>query len=165
MKRSKYFSLQCQKWQCSKIRESRSPYTSPTTGRQLDTPYLVIFLAAGQSPPCKPLQTPWPPGESKPAQMWLIPSREHWCYQTQSQSLGIVMKFCVNSIIYSNADQGKHQSSAPLAFVRGIHRWPVNSPHKGPVTWKTFPFDDVIMTRKTMIYLCPNLHVGLGNIH
>ena len=30
----------------------------------------------------------------------------------------------------------KHQSSASLAFVRGIHRWPVNSPHKGPVTRK-----------------------------
>ena len=32
-----------------------------------------------------------------------------------------------------------------LAFVRGLHRWLVNSPHKGPVTWKMFPFDDVIM--------------------
>ena len=30
----------------------------------------------------------------------------------------------------------KHQSSASLAFVRGIHRWPVKSPHKGPVTRK-----------------------------
>ena len=30
-------------------------------------------------------------------------------------------------------------------FVRGIHRWPVNSPHIGPVTRKTFPFDDVII--------------------
>ena len=28
---------------------------------------------------------------------------------------------------YSGADQRKHQSSASLAFVRGIHRWPVNS--------------------------------------
>ena len=46
---------------------------------------------------------------------------------------------------YSGADQGKHQSSASLAFVRGIHRWPVNSPHKGSVTRKMFPFDDVIM--------------------
>ena len=27
----------------------------------------------------------------------------------------------------------------------GIHRWSVNSPHKGPVTRKMFPFDDVIM--------------------
>ena len=32
------------------------------------------------------------------------------------------------------ADQRKHQSSASLAFMRGIHRWPVDSPHKGPVT-------------------------------
>ena len=40
--------------------------------------------------------------------------------------------------IYSGADQRKHQSSAALAFVRGIHRWPVNSPHKGPVTRKMF---------------------------
>ena len=41
--------------------------------------------------------------------------------------------------------QSKHQSSASLAFVRGIHRGPVNSPHKWPVTRKMFPFDDVIM--------------------
>ena len=32
-----------------------------------------------------------------------------------------------------------------LAFVRGIHRWPVDSPHKRPVTWKMFPFDEAIM--------------------
>ena len=51
----------------------------------------------------------------------------------------------VYSIAYSGTDQRKHQSSASLAFVRGIHRGPVNSPHKGPVTRKMFPFDDVIM--------------------
>ena len=44
-------------------------------------------------------------------------------------------------------EKRKHQSSAPLSFVRGIHRWPVNSPHKGPVTRKRFPFDDVIMNK------------------
>ena len=51
----------------------------------------------------------------------------------------------VCSTVYSNADQRKHQSSASLAFVRGIHWRPVNSPHKGPVTRKMSPFDDVIM--------------------
>ena len=51
----------------------------------------------------------------------------------------------VCSTICSGADQRKHQSSAALAFGRGIHRWPVNSPHKGPVTRKMFPFDDGIM--------------------
>ena len=55
----------------------------------------------------------------------------------------------VYSIIYSDTDQRKHQSSASLAFVWGIHRGPVNSPHKWPVTRKMFPFDDVIM------YWCP----------
>ena len=33
--------------------------------------------------------------------------------------------------------------------MRGIHRGPVNSPHKGPVTRKMFPFDDVIMNLST----------------
>ena len=51
----------------------------------------------------------------------------------------------VYSTVYSDADQRKHQSSASLAFVGGIHRGPVNSPHKWPVTRKMFPFDDVIM--------------------
>ena len=51
----------------------------------------------------------------------------------------------VYSTVYSGADQRKHQSSASLAFVRGIHRGLVNSPHKWPVTRKMFPFDDVIM--------------------
>ena len=47
--------------------------------------------------------------------------------------------------VYSGGDQRQHQSSASLAFVRGIHRWPLNSPHKWPVTRKMFPFDDIIM--------------------
>ena len=51
----------------------------------------------------------------------------------------------VYSTVYSGADQRKHQRSASLAFVRRIHRGPVNSPHKWPVTRKMFPFDDVIM--------------------
>ena len=51
----------------------------------------------------------------------------------------------VYTTVYSDVHQRKHQSSASLAFVRGIHRGPVNSPHKGPVTRKIFPFDDVIM--------------------
>ena len=44
-----------------------------------------------------------------------------------SQIIGV---FIVCSTIDSGADQRKHQSFASLAFVRGIHRWPVNSPHK-----------------------------------
>ena len=48
----------------------------------------------------------------------------------------------VYTTVYSGADQRKHQSSASLALVRGIHGWPVNSPHKGPVTRKLFPLDE-----------------------
>ena len=51
----------------------------------------------------------------------------------------------VCSTIHLGADQRKHQTSASMAFVRGIHRWPANSPHKGTVTRKMFLFDDVIM--------------------
>ena len=51
----------------------------------------------------------------------------------------------VYSTLCSGPDQRKHQSSVSLAFVGEIHQWLVNSLHKGPVTWKMFPFDDVIM--------------------
>ena len=34
----------------------------------------------------------------------------------------------VYSTVYSRADPRKHQSFASLAFVWGIHRWPVTSP-------------------------------------
>ena len=60
----------------------------------------------------------------------------------------IISLTIIYSTVYSGADQRKHQSSVSLAFVWGIHPWPVNSPHKGPVTRKMFPFDDVIISRK-----------------
>ena len=47
----------------------------------------------------------------------------------------------------------KTQSSASLAFVRGIHRGAVNSPHKWPVTRAMFPFDDVIMKTKNILHV------------
>ena len=56
----------------------------------------------------------------------------------------------VYSTVYSGVDQRKHKSVASLAFVWGIHRGPVNSPHKGPVTRKMFPFDDVIMEQNCL---------------
>ena len=52
-----------------------------------------------------------------------------------SQITGI---WSVYSTFYWSADQRKHQSSASLAFVRGIHRRPVNSPHKEPETWEQY---------------------------
>ena len=51
----------------------------------------------------------------------------------------------VYSSVCSSADQRKYQNSTSLTFLRITLRWPVNSPHKGPVMQKMFPFDDVIM--------------------
>ena len=70
----------------------------------------------------------------------------------------------VYGTVYTSA-QRKHQSSAPLVFVRGIHRRPVNSPHKGPVTRKMFPFDDVIMNfiNELHAYMRQTLWSATGN--
>ena len=74
----------------------------------------------------------------------------HYCDVTMGRIASQITSLTiVYSIVYSDADQRKHQSSASLAFVRGIHRGPVNSPHKWPVTRKMFPFDDAIMTHFT----------------
>ena len=54
----------------------------------------------------------------------------------------------VYSIVYSGADQRKHQSSASPAFLG------VNSRHKRPVTHKMFPLDDVIMYHMDPVVLC-----------
>ena len=66
----------------------------------------------------------------------------------------------VYSSVYSGVNQRKHQSSASLAFVREIHRGPVNFPHKWLVTRKMFPFDDVIMRgqkHRTHFHVVPPL--------
>ena len=60
----------------------------------------------------------------------------------------------VYSSVYSGKNQWKHQSSASLAFVQGIHWWPVNFPHKWPVTQKMFPLDDVIKTFISEAVIC-----------
>ena len=61
----------------------------------------------------------------------------------------------VHSTVCSGANQRKYQSSMPLAFVRGMYQWTVNSLHKGQETWKMFPLDDVIMVA----------HVARRHIH
>ena len=66
----------------------------------------------------------------------------------------------VYSTVYSSADQRKHQSSASLAFAWGIHRWPVNSPHKWPVTRKILPFNDVIMHSCRWLDVCYKINMS-----
>ena len=78
----------------------------------------------------------WPKLDQSLVSQWCIMS----AMVSQITSLTIVY-----STIYSGTDQRKHQSSTSLAFVQGIHRWPLDSPHNWPVTRKMFPFDNVIM--------------------
>ena len=67
------------------------------------------------------------------------------------------------TIVYSGTDQSKHQSSASLAFVWGIHRGPMNSPQKWPVTRKMFPFDDVIMSHDLFTRILQDCFTGTGS--
>ena len=72
-----------------------------------------------------------------------------------SQIIGVSI---ICPTVCSSADQRKHWSSASLAFDRGIHRWAVDSPHKRPVTWKMFPFHDVIIFWMAPVCKCIHLY-------
>ena len=97
----------------------------------------------------RPMWTAASEGSTVTESVWLVHS---WCLAVHYDDIimGAIAPLItsltiVYSSVYSDADQSKHQSSASLAFVWGIHRVPVNSPHKWPVTRKMFPFADVIM--------------------
>ena len=77
------------------------------------------------------------------------PTDSHYCGVIMSTIASQITSLTiVYSTVYSGTGQRKYQSSASLAFVRGIHRGPVNSPHKRPVTWKMSPFDDLNLNLK-----------------
>ena len=57
----------------------------------------------------------------------------------------------VYSTFDSDPDERKHQSSTSLTFVLGIHGGLMNSPHKWPLTWKMFRFDDIIMPHNGVV--------------
>ena len=87
----------------------------------------------------------WGRDDDFPPHLWW---RAHFHYDDvimDTMSSQITSHMIVYSTVYSDADQREHQSSASLAFVLGIHRGPVNSPHKWPVTRQMYSFDDVIM--------------------
>ena len=96
-------------------------------------------------------------------QYWLI---LHYCDAMMgamvSQITGVTI---VYSTVCSGADQRKRQSSASLAFVRGTHRWSVNSLHKGPGTRQMLSFDDVIISYWLILtdvaICCPGLWITI----
>ena len=57
----------------------------------------------------------------------------------------------VYSTVHSGADQRKHRSAALMAFVRGIHRWPVHFPHKRASDAENVSIDDVIIKLTTLL--------------
>ena len=81
----------------------------------------------------------------------------HWC--PYSDVIMSAMAYYITSltIVHSTVYSGADKSPASLAFVRGIHRWPVNSPHKGRASnEEKFSFDDVIMATRLIgfRYVC-----------
>ena len=96
--------------------------------------------------PCQRKEMLW---NSKQAHNNLLSITTHYAHYNDVIMSVMASQITGNSIVYSTvysgADQRKHQISASLAFVRGIHRWPVNSPHNRPVMRIVFPFHDVIM--------------------
>ena len=77
---------------------------------------------------------------------WWKNKEQHYSDLTMSTMTSQITSIStVCSVICSGKLQRKHQSSASLAFLRGINQWLVDSPNGGPVTRKMFPLDDVIM--------------------
>ena len=68
----------------------------------------------------------------------------HWRHNEPDDVSNHQPRDCLLNRLFRRRSK-KTSNSASLALVWGIHRWPVNSPRKGPVTRKMFPFDDVIM--------------------
>ena len=64
-----------------------------------------------------------------------------------------------NQPFIQDADQRNHQSSASLAFVRGIHLWPMNSPHNGQWCGKRLHLMTSSYLWKLFMYIPEIIHV------
>ena len=82
--------------------------------------------------------------------MWLLTSTLQWRHNGRNSVSNHQPHDCLLNRLFRRRTK---KSSASLAFVRVIHRGPVNSPHKWPVTRKMLPLDDVIMYYKS----CENI--------
>ena len=73
--------------------------------------------------------------------MLYITMASYWAQcRLESSAYPLFAPLLVHSQIKENNKSPYH-----WPFVRGIHRWPVNSPHKRQITQKMFPFGDVLM--------------------
>ena len=83
--------------------------------------------------------------------IWMFLKYSNACFYNDVIMRAMASQITSLTFVYSNTDQRQHQIAAVLAFVMRIHRWPVNSLHKGPVTRKMFSFDDVVMQYVQMV--------------
>ena len=67
-----------------------------------------------------------------------------WCHMSAMVS-HLTGKSTVCSANCSREQLRQHQSIALMALLGGIHQWAVDSPHKGPIMWKSCPCHCVIM--------------------
>ena len=81
-----------------------------------------------------------------------------WCHNGHDGISNHQPHDCLLNLLFRHRSK-EHQSSVSLAFVRGIHQWPVNSPHKGPVTRNMFSLDDIIMIRSSPVW-CSQSFLG-----
>ena len=80
-----------------------------------------------------------------PLTYWHPVSPLHWRHNDHDGVSNHQHHGCLLNRLFRRRSKKTKKSSASLAFVWGIHRDRWVSPHKGPVTRKMFPFDDVIM--------------------
>ena len=79
-----------------------------------------------------------------------------WCYNGHDGVSNHQPHDCLSNRLFRRRSK-KTSKLRVLAFARGIHRGPVNSPRKWPVTRKMFPFDDVIMPEGASLHLAPSM--------
>ena len=78
----------------------------------------------------------------------LIRFEFHW-------NVFLKVQLAISQYWYRTGDIWINDSLLTCTFIQwGIHRGPVNSPHKWPLTRKMFPFDDVIMLDLDEVLCC-----------
>ena len=51
-------------------------------------------------------------------------------------------------------------------YVKGIHQWPMNSPHKGTVVWKTFPCRAIVKSCSAhIVCMCFMMRTIYNSVH
>ena len=80
----------------------------------------------------------------------------HWRHNDHDGVSNHQLQGCLLNRLYRRRSK-KTSKLRVTALCAGNSPGPVNSQHKWPVTWKMFPFDDVIMTHVDVLYKCPIL--------